>query len=165
MKKDSKMKNIQYRSAITIFVWITVLSFIIFFSLIDNILFKEFIFEKASQLIRPISLIITLDIILWVIFNKWIWKFKIFQGWLVKTPNLNGIWIGNYENKSKIGKVKIEIIQTLTIISCKIETENGISISYSANILYEPEKHYKKLVITYNYELQSDIMSPEKITK
>ena len=112
--------------------------------------------KDLNHLIKPIGLIITIDIIIWTIFDKWLWKLRIFHSWLVKIPDLNGIWIGTYETKYKTSKIRLEIIQTLTIIGCKIDTENGVSVGYATNILYEPEKHQKKLIISYNYELQSN---------
>jgi hypothetical protein len=75
---------------------------------------------------------------------------------LVKIPDLNGKWTGMYENKYKTSNIELEISQTLSTISCKIVTNNGVSMAYSTNLLYEIEKQYKKLVITYHYEQLSN---------
>lgn len=76
------------------------------------------------------------------IFNKWLWKTKLFSKFL-KVPNLNGIWNGvietNYnENEGKID-VQMKIKQDLDKILIIYDTEKSISYSTIAEINIENE--------------------------
>lgn len=71
-------------------------------------------------------------------FEKYAWKWQVFRKLhLIKTPNLNGVWEGEYSssyickdtNKPYKGKVSFTIEQTWTRI--RIVSENGKSISCS----------------------------------
>lgn len=146
------MQNLQYRSAITVFVWLTILSYLLIIIIFVDTPIKQYAIEDYYKIIKPVGLIVTLNIFLWISFNKFGWKLSFFQGWLVSIPNLNGVWVGNYDNGQIKREVILTITQTLTNLSCKIQTSNGISTSYSAYIQYEPENNKKKLIITYNYE-------------
>src|ERR1700733_2428689 len=33
------------------------------------------------------------------LFETWIWRFSFLQGWLVKVPDLSGVWIGTSESR------------------------------------------------------------------
>ena len=42
--------------------------------------------------IKPFSLVLTLLTALTFVFDRWLWKWPIFKGWLVKRPWLEGTW-------------------------------------------------------------------------
>jgi len=49
------------------------------------------IFDSLGKIVFIITVI-------GVLFNKYLWKLKIFQRWLVYIPNLNGTWTGHIES-------------------------------------------------------------------
>ena len=49
---------------------------------------------KLFDFFKILPTVATFDLILWLIFTKWAWKWKVFKGWLVPFPDLNGTWHG-----------------------------------------------------------------------
>lgn len=101
--------------------------------------------------------------ILYGFFNKYWWRKKWIRFILrVCTPDLNGVWNGEYEssyrqnentNEKTIGSTTMTIRQSWTKIS--IESNNGKSNSYSviAGILCN---YHKGIVLKFEYENDSD---------
>ncbi len=80
-----------------------------------------------NNAIKHISTTISINIILWIIFIKWAWKFKIFYPWLVQVPNLSGQWTGFLKSNWDGGKLdpistKVTINQSFLYIQIKIQT-------------------------------------------
>lgn len=48
----------------------------------------------SKDLITPITNISGIVLIVFSVFNKWIWRWKIFYPWLVKKPYIQGTWKG-----------------------------------------------------------------------
>lgn len=106
---------------------------------------------------KHLSTVLTIDVFLFGIFVKWIWRWKRLQGWLVPFPDLNGTWKGNIkcitENTNTYSKKDIEVSliirQTFLNVSCMFKTEESQSVSYSASFLVHPEMGQKQLVYSY----------------
>lgn len=60
-------------------------------------------FQKA---LSHISTTISINIIIWMVFISWAWKWKIFYSWLVQTPDLSGNWKGKIKSNWNEGKTK-----------------------------------------------------------
>lgn len=89
--------------------------------------------------------------LLFVVFDRWAWKIFRKIG-LVKTPNLNGEWKGNFkssfdEHSSEI-KATLKIFQTWTRIKILLTTEQSSSQSETTSIIINaPEGKY----LSYQY--------------
>lgn len=100
----------------------------------------------------------TITVLFDIAFTKWIWKWKIINPYLVKTPNLNGTWIGQFKSswidpETNAGippiDVKVFIRQSLTNVSVEVYTDKMISTSFLAGIRIEPDTENYELVYTY----------------
>jgi hypothetical protein len=107
---------------------------------------------------KVLPTVFTIDMILVGFFVKWIWKWKILQGWLVPFPDLNGTWQGKIKSLWKSPEtgrspdavdVILIIKQTFLNISCSIKTAESESVSYSASFLIHGETGQKQLVYSY----------------
>jgi hypothetical protein len=103
--------------------------------------------------------------LLFVIFDKWLWRYlkKIY---FVKTPNLNGEWCGNlkssFDNHSSEVKATLKIFQTWTRIKILLTTDQSLSHSETASIIFDaPEGKY----LSYQYinEPKSDAVKTMSI--
>lgn len=92
-----------------------------------------------------------------LIFIHWLWRWKIFNGWFVKIPNLQGTWKGQLKSNwvdSTTGKsieaieVALVIKQTFSNISCTFLTNESESHCISSNIIELPN-HDLNLVYSY----------------
>lgn len=93
--------------------------------------------------LTPFSLVVGSMAFLLTIFDNWIWKWPIWQGWLVHIPNLNGTWkgrlISDWEDP-KTGKIiePIEsfyvVTQTYSKLQMKLMTEQSESELIAGNI-------------------------------
>lgn len=92
------------------------------------------------------------------IFAFELWKCKIFKGWLVIVPNLNGIWEGtiksnwiNPETNQTMPPIEatLSIKQSLINTNCVVKTQESESRSTIANFVINPENQIGKIVYVY----------------
>jgi hypothetical protein len=93
------------------------------------------------------------------LFVSYAWRWKIFQGWLVPFPDLNGTWQGtiqttwkNPETGFRPGPIPVilTIRQTFTRISCVMRTSEMTSRSFLADFWLNEAEQMKMLVYSYN---------------
>lgn len=77
------------------------------------------------------------------VFVNWAWRWRIFRGWLVPFPDLNGTWQGTIQSRwtnPETGEVPgpipvvLTIKQSFTRISCVMRTAEMISRSYLGKV-------------------------------
>jgi hypothetical protein len=110
---------------------------------------------------KKFPLAVTVYSVLALIFTKWAWRWKIFQGWLVKAPNLQGTWRGTidstWENPATNSGTNLipailSIKQTFDNIDCLLFSKESSSYSMSAEInLDQSGNPY----LSYNYTNRS----------
>jgi hypothetical protein len=112
----------------------------------------------AKDFFSLVPKVVSVDLLLIAIFVKWCWKFKIFRGWLVPFPDLNGTWIGHiYSNwideetgeKIKPIPVMLTVKQNLFSASYVVRTAEMQSDSYVEGFLIDEQRQRKEL--TYSY--------------
>lgn len=104
---------------------------------------------------------ITIYVGLLFIFTKWGWKLPIFEGWLVRFPNLQGTWEGVLETTWKNGSGEnlpsipmiLVIKQSFSSISCVMYTKESTSYSTTAQINEDDDSGVFRL--SYNYTNRS----------
>lgn len=139
------------KTFITLIVIITVLTFCGFSVLTGNTSINS-----VSNIWPNIGKSATAVFFVVLIFEKWAWKWKKFQGWLVSTPNIQGEWKGHMKYKHK-GKdcekdFDVKIIQSFLYISVCIKTDESISNSVTATFDIDKERGIRKLIYTYRNE-------------
>ncbi|QWA09136.1 hypothetical protein GTU79_16880 [Sodalis ligni] len=82
------MSNVTLKSSLYLLVGISAASW---FSLAY---FNGLDLSKVKDFFGLVPKVVSIDILVVAAFIKWVWKFKIFRGWLVPFPNLNGSWVG-----------------------------------------------------------------------
>jgi hypothetical protein len=114
---------------------------------------------NAKTFFKLIPNVVTIDIFIIFIFTKWFWKFKIFRGWLVPFPNLNGTWIGQINSdwiNPSSGQstpsipVMLTINQSLLHISCVMHTSEMKSYSFSEGLHIDSERQIKQVAYIYS---------------
>jgi SMODS-associating 2TM, beta-strand rich effector domain len=100
----------------------------------------------------------TAFIIVRFVFTKWLWRLRIFNGWLVPFPDLQGTWEGTVSSTWKnpttgIGIEPIAIVivirQTFSSIHCTLFSKESDSFSTVAQITVEEDS--KAIYVNYNY--------------
>ena len=101
-----------------------------------------------------ISTTISINICFWLLFTLYIWKWKLFHTWLVKTPNLNGTWTGTIKSNWEGGSTE-PIETTLTInqnfFNCQVSIKTGESKSYSISSSFNIDKERGSNQLLYTY--------------
>lgn len=100
------------------------------------------------------STTISINIIFWLIFIKWLWKFKLFYPWLVQVPNLSGDWEGTIKSNWEKGStdpipMKITIDQTFLNVQIRIKTEESRSFSIGASFDIDKDRGQQQLFYSY----------------
>jgi hypothetical protein len=108
--------------------------------------------------IKQIPQAISIYAIIGILFTKWIWRWNILQGWLIKIPDLQGTWRGelksdwiNQETGKSIDPISVVLVirQTFSTIKCTLMTKESTSYSMTADINFVPNG--EDLYLTYNY--------------
>ena len=128
------------------------LAFIVYaiiFSLTQN--FDSIDFHKA---ITHVSTTISINIIIWMLFIAWAWKWKIFYPWLVPFPNLSGDWAGTIKSNWKEKElepipIEVSITQNFFNIQVRIKTKESRSYSIGASFDIDNERGFQQLFYTY----------------
>jgi hypothetical protein len=129
------------------------------------ILFPPNKFDRA-YVWNVVSKITTIDIVLIYLFTKYLWKRKLFQGWLVPFPNLTGRWDGTIKSTwvdPTSGKNPAPIPASLSIkqnffhINCVMYTAETKSRSMYGYFEIDEETQVKRLVYSYQSNPKSTI--------
>lgn len=114
------------------------------------------------EAVKKIPDVVTICVILAWVFKHWMWKWRIFQGWLVPYPNLEGTWRGtvasnwvNPETGQQIAPLTVTMVikQSFSKVSCTVYTAESKSYSTSATITqYEDSE---QLFLDFNYTNRS----------
>ena len=100
-----------------------------------------------------ISTGISITAIITVLFVSWAWKWRIFRGWLVPIPNLNGRWEGKIlykeggEDKSR--KVSVSIKQTFLYIVVRFCSKESKSLSFCGSFNIDEKRGIRQLIYSY----------------
>lgn len=114
------------------------------------------------EAVKKLPDVVTIYVIISFIFTQWLWRWRIFQGWLVRIPDLQGTWDGelqstwiNPETKQGIPPLRMILVirQTFSSITCTMFTRESQSDSRAAKI--ERDKESKAVTISYNYTNRS----------
>ncbi|RQO40166.1 hypothetical protein DBR39_04235 [Chryseobacterium sp. KBW03] len=130
-------------------LWLAFIVYAIIFVSTQNL--DSIDFQKA---ITHISTTISINIVIWMIFITWAWKWKIFYPWLVPFPNLSGNWVGTVKSNWKEKQlepipIEISIIQNFFNIQVKIKTNESRSYSIGASFDIDTERGFQQLFYSY----------------
>ncbi len=108
-------------------------------------------FHKA---LSQIGTTISINIIIWLLFIKWGWKWKMFYPWLVPFPNLSGEWQAIIKSNWKGQEMEpiltdVTIHQTFFNIQVKIKTGESKSYSIGANFDIDKDRGSQQLFYSY----------------
>ena len=133
--------------------WTIILPAIIIFSLIV-IISQDINNLELWPTLKLIPLTITVNIVLWMVFIKWCWRWRIFNYWLVPFPDLTGTWqvsvssTSDKSEKSILGEAIVK--QSFLKIDITLETEESKSRTLTSTFDINVENGSKRLI--YNYE-------------
>lgn len=146
------MKNLNYKNFIIIILVISALVWWIIAQI------KGINLSDLWILLKQIPDVAFVNGIVFAIFAKWGWRLKIFQGWLVPFPDLNGTWQGTIQttwvdpktNKSPDPiPVLLTIKQSFLNLSCVMRTAEMASYSFTEDFRIDHEKQIKQMVYSY----------------
>lgn len=107
-----------------------------------------------NNALTHISTTISINIVIWLLFIKWGWKWKVFYPWLVPFPDLSGDWSGTIKSNWKEKKLEpipteVSITQTFFNIQVRIKTGESRSYSIGASFDIDKERGFQQLFYSY----------------
>jgi hypothetical protein len=154
------MKHLNIKAFVGVGIILTILIWLLLLSLSGVQLQATWIAFKQ------LPTVLSIEVILWGLFAKWGWRYKIFQGWLVPFPYLQGTWRGklsstwinpNTQHQFEPIDVILVVRQTFINIHCTLMTEESESSSYSASIHIDPDSNERQLVYSYSNKPRTSI--------
>lgn len=146
------MKNIKVKNYIYLLVSVSSIAWL-GFALKDGSDLSD-----VKEFLKLIPNVVAVDMLFVGVFMKFGWKLKIFRGWLVPFPNLNGTWVGQIYSEwvdPKTGKrIKsiptfLTIYQTFSQINCIMHTGEMKSYSIAEGFNINQEHQMKQLSYIY----------------
>ena len=130
-------------------LWLAFGTYIVIFLLTQNL--SSIDFQKA---LSHISTTISINIIFWMVFIKWLWRLKLFYPWLVQVPNLSGNWEGTIKSNWDKGKgdpipIKISINQSFLNIQIRIKSDESRSFSIGSSFDIDKDRGQQQLFYSY----------------
>jgi hypothetical protein len=109
------------------------------------------------EAVKKIPDAVTVYVILAFVFTKWMWRWRVFRGWLIPYPDLEGTWRGKITStwKNVAGErlapipVVLVIRQTFSSVSCTVFTQESESFSTAAQMTVDEESG--TIHLSYNY--------------
>jgi hypothetical protein len=100
---------------------------------------------------------IPIILILWLGFTAYAWRWRVFRGWLVPFPDLDGTWQGSIQTTWKDANgatpgaipVILTIKQSFGRVSCVMRTSEMSSWSYLADFWLDTDEQIRKLGYCY----------------
>ena len=146
------MRNVTLRNSLYLLIGV---SSIAWFSLAY---FNELDLSKVKDFFGLVPKVVSIDLLVIAAFVKWGWRFKLFRGWLVPFPNLNGTWTGfiysdwidpQTGEKPPPIPVMLTVNQSFFHVSCVMRTSEMESSSYSEGFLIDADRQIKKVAYSY----------------
>ncbi|MFD4837455.1 hypothetical protein ACFWP0_08085 [Achromobacter sp. NPDC058515] len=115
--------------------------------------------SKLIDFFGLVPKVVSIDLLVVAVFVKWGWKLRLFRGWLVPFPDLNGSWVGHiysdWKNPETGEKpppipVMLTVKQSFFHISCMMRTSEMESSSYSEGFLIDPDRQKKNVAYSYS---------------
>jgi len=112
---------------------------------------------------------IPLALVFWLGFTMYAWRWRVFQGWLVPFPCLDGTWEGEIQTTWKNPEtdeipgpipVILTIRQSFTSVSCVMRTAEMTSRSYLADFWLDSDEQVRKL--GYSYTSKPSVLVAER---
>lgn len=153
--KSLQIKNLAYVSVTLVLGTVWLLAY-----------FSERDLSRLGDYVTLIPQAVTIQMAMFAIFTTWCWKWKIFRGWLVPFPNLNGTWVGEIhsswidpETEEKIAPIPtmLTIKQSLLNISCVMHTGEMKSSSILEEFRIDDDRQTKTLSYVYSSKPRSSV--------
>lgn len=146
------MKNLNFKVFLYIVLGISAVAWVVIAALTGKNM------SQLNDFFGILPTVASVDLVLYLGFRQWGWKWKIFYDWLVPFPNLSGTWQGHIQTTWKnpeTGEVPGPIPVILTIkqsfdkISCVMRTVEMASYSFSEDFRIEKDNQIKQLAYIY----------------
>jgi hypothetical protein len=108
--------------------------------------------------VKYVPLAISIYVIAGIFFSRWMWRWPLWRGWLVKIPDLQGTWKGqlvsdwvNPETGKRIEPITMFLVIRQTLFSVKVTLMTKESTSYSTTADINIVSAGEDLYLNYNY--------------
>lgn len=114
---------------------------------------------NLKTIIKILPIVVTIDLALYGLFVRFLWKLCIFKHWLVPFPNLNGTWKGEIHSTWKDPETGerpqpipaiLTIKQSFLTVSCVMRTAEMTSRSLVSNFVLDKQNQLERLIYTYD---------------
>lgn len=115
--------------------------------------------SKAEDFFGLVPKVVSIDLLIVALFVKWGWRSRLFRGWLVPFPDINGTWVGkiysewvdpNTGEKPSPIPVMLTIKQSFFHVSCVMHTAEMTSGSFTEGFVIDADRQIKQLAYTYS---------------
>ena len=134
------------------FTWGIVLTVLLVYGIL-------FLITQDLKQVSPLGMLkiipttVTVELLLWFVFSKWGWKWKMFHTWLVATPDLSGRWEGTlhyvWNGQEGDRTTSVKILQSFNHVTVILSTSESDSRSVSASFDIDEKRGIYALYYTY----------------
>lgn len=129
--------------------------------LLISLLRDHFGFFNFDFFLSDISSSISIIAIIAFVFERWLWKYSVFHGWLVPFPYLGGKWNGFIDyswNDSYMRKnIQVTIRQTFLSVQITVQTNESTSRSICCSFDIDEKRGRQHLIYSYLNESNTSV--------
>jgi hypothetical protein len=109
--------------------------------------------------VKPFSLTVFVLAAIMILFERWLWKWPIFRGWLVKSPNIQGTWhvalrSADVDPKREKRMQPIECVmvfrQTFSTLSMRLHSDESSSTLVAYKIVQQNDGVFEVMGVYQN---------------
>ena len=113
--------------------------------------------RKFVNVLRLVPTVATADCFAYFVFTRFLWRWRVLQGWLIPFPDLNGTWQGSIQTNWQDANGKspmpipaiLTIRQSFTRLSCVMRTGEMESYSFIEGLDIDEGSQVRRLCYSY----------------
>jgi hypothetical protein len=114
--------------------------------------------ELSLAMLKPYSIVVTAVGGGFVVFDRWLWRWRPLFGWLVHRPDLSGTWLATLAPIPQPGgpvdlppiRAYVTVYQTFTALSVRLYSDESSSEQLAGEIRRAPDDTYTLAVVYRN---------------
>ena len=147
------MRNYNLRAYMFVFLGISI---VLWFGIAH---LRGLTLASISDFVKILPTVVTIDMAIYGLFSKWGWRWRVFRGWLVPFPDLNGTWQGftqsNYVDSNTNEtlppiRTMLVIRQSFGNMSCVMHTQEMTSHSFIEGLAIDRDRQIRQLIYSYS---------------
>jgi hypothetical protein len=112
--------------------------------------------QPSATLLTPFGATTAVVTLLSLAFSKWMWRWRLLRGWVVRRPNLAGTWRAELHSTYEVDGMRVRkngflvVTQDLSSLSVRLYTDQAHSYSLAQNVIEQSDGFFEVACVYLN---------------